>query len=57
MVSRSWYMSRELVDRLAAAVDDMHFRTRRPKAEVLGALVDVALEHEADIEARLGGTA
>lgn len=53
MVSRSWYMSRDLVDRLAAAVDDLHWRTRRPKNEVLGAVVAVALEHEDEVAARL----
>lgn len=54
MTSRSWYISTDLADRLAAAVDDIHFRTRRPKHEVLGAAVSVALEHEADIVALLG---
>jgi hypothetical protein len=53
MAHRSWYMNRVLADRLAATVDDIHFRTRRPKHEVLGAAVAVALEHEADIVARL----
>jgi hypothetical protein len=53
MTARSWYMSRVLADRLAAAVDDIHWRTRRPKHEVLGAAVSVALEHEADIVAIL----
>lgn len=50
---RSWYIDRESADRLAAALEDLHFRSRRPKHEVLGAAVAVALEHEADILARL----
>jgi hypothetical protein len=38
---------------LAAAVDDLHYATRRPKREVLAALVTVALEHAEDARARL----
>jgi hypothetical protein len=59
MKHRSWYLPADVADRLAAAVSDIHFRTRRPKNEVLTAVVDVALEHESDIMARLtaGGEA
>lgn len=55
MRHRSWYLTADVADRLAAAVDDIHFRTRRPKHEVLGAAIAVALEHEQDILARLTG--
>jgi hypothetical protein len=53
MKHRSWYLPADVADSLAAAVSDIHFRTRRPKSEVLTAVVAVALEHEADIMARL----
>ena len=41
-------------DALAAAVDDLHYETRRPKHEVLAALVAVALEHLDQARNRLG---
>ena len=50
---RSWYLDARIADEFAAAVDDIHHRTRRPKHEVLAAAVLVALEHRAAIEARL----
>lgn len=50
---RSWYLDTRTADQLAAAVDDIHHATRRPKHEVLAAAVTVALEHRDDIEARL----
>jgi hypothetical protein len=53
MRHRSWYMRADVADQLAAVVDDVHFVTRRPRHEVLAALVDVALEHRGEIEARL----
>jgi len=53
MRRRSVYLAAEVADRLDAAVDDLHFATRRPKHEVLAAAVAVALEHRAEIEARL----
>ena len=53
MRHRSFYMRRDVADRLAAVVDDLHFATRRPRHEVLAALVDVTLGHRAEIEARL----
>jgi hypothetical protein len=52
---RSWYLDTQVADQLAAAVDDIHHTTRRPKHEVLAAAVAVALEHRADIEARVRG--
>ena len=53
MRHRSFYMRSDVADRLAAVVDDLHFATRRPRHEVLAALVDVTLDHRAEIEARL----
>ena len=53
MSRRSWYMDATVADELAAAVDAIHFATRRPKHEVLAAAVAVALKHKSDIEARL----
>ena len=52
---RSWYLDTGIANRLAAVVDDIHHRTRRPKHEVLAAAVTVALEHQDAIEARLTG--
>jgi hypothetical protein len=45
MDRRSWYMPRESADALAAAVEEMHFATRRPKHVIVAALVAVALDH------------
>jgi hypothetical protein len=53
MRHRSWYLAADVAERLAAVVDDIHFRTRRPKHEVLGAALAVALEHQDEIMARL----
>ena len=53
MRHRSFYMRTDVADRLAAVVDDLHYATRRPRHEVLAALVGVTLEHRAEIEARL----
>ena len=53
MRHRSFYMRSDVADRLAAVVDDLHFATRRPRHEVLAALVDVTIGHRAEIEARL----
>jgi hypothetical protein len=50
---RSWYLDTAVADRLAAVVDDIHYRTRRPKHEVLAATVTIALEHQDAIEARV----
>jgi hypothetical protein len=38
---------------LAAAVDDLHYETRRPKHEVIAALIAVALEHQKTARDRL----
>jgi hypothetical protein len=53
MRHRSFYMRSDVADRLAAVVDDLHYATRRPRHEVLAALVDVTLGHRSEIEARL----
>jgi hypothetical protein len=53
MRHRSWYLPVAVADRLSAVIDELHFTTRRPKHEILSAAVDVALEHQADIKARL----
>lgn len=53
MDRRSWYMPRSTADALAAAVEDLHFETRRPKHEVLRALVEVAIAHRGEAQARL----
>lgn len=53
MAHRSWYVDREMADAFAAAVDDLHFTTRRPKHEVIAAALAVALDHREAIRARL----
>lgn len=50
---RSWYLPKNAADELARVVDDLHYATRRPKHEVLGAIVAVALEHRDEIDQRL----
>jgi hypothetical protein len=53
MQTRSWYISADIADQLAAVVDDIHWRTRRPKHEVLAAALGVAIEHQTEIVDRL----
>jgi hypothetical protein len=48
-------MPASTADALSAAVDDLHYATRRPKAEVLAALVAVALDHRNEAGQRLAG--
>jgi len=55
MDRRSWYMPKSSADQLAEAVEDLHFDTRRPKHEVLRALVEVALQHRDEARERLTG--
>ena len=55
MAHRSWYLARDLADTFAAVVDELHFRTRRPKHEVIGALLSTALENREAVEERLTG--
>lgn len=56
MRRRSWYLPADISDRLSAVVDDIHFRTRQPKHEVLSAIAAVALDHQPEILARLART-
>jgi hypothetical protein len=53
MRRRSWYLPAAVSDRFAEIIDDLHFRTRRPKHEVLEVAVSIAIEHEAEILDRL----
>lgn len=53
MDRRSWYMPKASADALADAVEDLHYATRRPKHEVLAALIDAALASRGDVQARL----
>jgi len=53
MAHRSWYLRADLAERLAGAVDEIHWRVRRPKHEVLGAAIEVALAHQDEVLARL----
>lgn len=53
MDRRSWYMSKAVADALAEEVDELHYATRRPKHEVLAALIAVAMEHRDEVRARL----
>jgi hypothetical protein len=53
MGRRSWYMSAETAESMAAAVSDLHHSHKCPKHRVLGALVKVALAHRAEVEALL----
>jgi len=52
MDRRSWYMPKASADALAAAVEELHYRTRRPKHAVMAALVAVALEHLDEVQQR-----
>lgn len=45
MVRRSWYMPAATAARLETALDDLHFETRRPKHEVLTALISQGLDN------------
>ncbi len=53
MDRRSWYMPKASADALAAAVDDLYFATRKPKHEIIAALIDAALAARADVQTRL----
>jgi hypothetical protein len=53
MAHRSWYLRADIADRLADVVTDLHFTTRRPRHEVLAAVIRVAVDHRAEIEAQL----
>jgi hypothetical protein len=53
MVRRSWYVARGAADALAAAVDDLHYETRRPKHEVLAALLQLAVDRKDEVRSHL----
>jgi hypothetical protein len=53
MDRRSWYMPKASADALATAVEDLFFATRRPKHEILAALIDAALAERSAVQARL----
>jgi hypothetical protein len=53
MQRRSWYIPQDVGDQLAAMVDEIHFATKRPKHEVLAAALALAVEHQADVLARV----
>jgi hypothetical protein len=57
MVRRSWYLAAADAERLDAIVDELHFQTRRPKHEVLAAVLGVVADHPDEILARLQGSA
>jgi hypothetical protein len=53
MVRRSWYVPLSAADALSAAVEDLHYETRRPKHEVLAALLTAAVKHKDDVRKTL----
>ncbi|MFS1305184.1 hypothetical protein [Streptosporangium longisporum] len=53
MDRRSWYMPVESAAALAQLVDDLHYTTRRPKHEVLAAIIDGALARRAETQKKL----
>ncbi|MFF2077101.1 hypothetical protein ACFVXG_20355 [Kitasatospora sp. NPDC058162] len=53
MDRRSWYMPKASADALAELVDDLHWETRRPKQEILAAVVAEVLARRAQVERRL----
>ena len=53
MRRKSWYLPAESAAGLDKLADDLHYACRRPKSACLAAAVAVAIEHRAEIEARL----
>jgi hypothetical protein len=53
MDRRSWYMPRSSADALTNAIADVHWKVRRPKHEVLAAVIEVALAHLDEVETKL----
>ena len=53
MDRRSWYMPRANAEALAALIEDLHYETRRPKHEVLAAVVAAALGQKEAVRQRL----
>lgn len=50
---RSLYVDHAAADALAQLVDDLHWKTRRPKHELLAAAFTLAVENPDDVLARL----
>lgn len=50
---RSWYMDTASADNLTRLVDDLHYASRKPKHQVLAAIVAEAMERKDSIAARL----
>lgn len=54
MTRRSWYVTQEASDALAAAVDDIHYATRAPKHAIASALFKLAASNGHLVERTLG---
>jgi hypothetical protein len=54
MTRRSWYVTKDASDALAAAVDDIHFATRAPKHAIASALFKLAADNGHLVERALG---
>lgn len=50
---RTWYVAPAAADAFDAVIDELYWRTRRPKHELIAAALTLAVEHQADIEARM----
>lgn len=53
MLRKSWYLPAESAAGLDQLADELHYACRQPKSACLAAAVAVAIEHRAEIEARL----
>jgi len=53
MLHRSFYLRSDVAARLTALIEDLHFGTRRPRHEILAAVVDVTEQHRSEIELSL----
>ena len=55
MLHRSFYMRSDDETRLAALVEDLHHQTRRPRHEVLAAVVHTTRQHRAEMRSLTQG--
>ena len=53
MLHRSFYMRSDDEARLTALIEDLHHGTRRPRHEVLAAVIHTTRQHRAEIERSL----
>jgi hypothetical protein len=53
MRHRSYWIHTDVADALTSTVDDLHYTHRRPKHEVLSAVVAAGLAHPDEVLARL----